>query len=296
MPARPEELRMLTIGLATCAKVPDLTADDRLLLDELLRRGVDARAVVWDDLAVSWTTFERVMIRSCWDYTLRSEAFLAWMASLEEAGVSLWNPAGLVRWNHHKGYLQDLERSGIPIVPTVFLKRGAEVSIAALLEERGWTDAVVKPAVSASAYRTSRVSLADAAPAQEAVDALLADGDVLVQRFLPEIASLGEWSLIFIAGAFSHALLKRPASGDFRVQVELGGSAVCQEPPTGLFEQAQTVARHIPEPWLFARLDGVDLAGVFTIMEVELIEPFLFLADEPLAPARLAEALTARTG
>jgi glutathione synthase/RimK-type ligase-like ATP-grasp enzyme len=287
---------MLAIGLATCAKVPDLTADDRLLLDELLRRGVDARAVVWDDPAVDWATFDSVMIRSCWDYTLRPEPFLAWMDSLEKAGVPLWNPAGLVRWNHHKSYLQDLEQSGIPIVPTVFLERGARVSIAALLEERGWTEAVVKPAVSASANRTSRVSLAGAVQAQEDFDALLADGDVLVQRFLPEIASLGEWSLIFIAGAFSHALLKRPAAGDFRVQVELGGSAVRQEPPPGLFEQAQTVARCIPEPWLFARLDGVDLAGVFTIMEVELIEPFLFLADEPLAPMRLAEALTARTG
>src|SRR5689334_6243607 len=113
---------MLTIGIATCAKVPDLTPDDRLLVDELLRRGIDARAVVWDDPAVAWATFDGVVIRSCWDYQLRTEAFLAWLAALEEAGVPLWNPAGLVRWNHHKRYLQDLERSGVAIVPTVFLE------------------------------------------------------------------------------------------------------------------------------------------------------------------------------
>jgi hypothetical protein len=287
---------MLTIGIATCAKVPDLTPDDRLLVDELLRRGVDARAVAWDDPSVPWTTFDSVVIRSCWDYQLRIEPFLAWLAALEEAGVPLWNPAGLVRWNHHKGYLQDLERSGVAIVPTVFLERGAGVSLSGLLAERGWTEAVIKPAVSASAYRTSRVSLENAAPAQEALDALLADGDVLVQRFLPEIASLGEWSLIFFAGTFSHALVKRPGTGDFRVQVELGGSAVRQDPPSGFLEQAQALARRIPEPWLYARLDGVDLDGVFTLMELELIEPFLFLADDPPAAARLADALTARTG
>jgi hypothetical protein len=284
---------MTKIGLATCAEVPDLTADDRLLLDELRRRGADARAVVWDDPAVSWTTFDSVMIRSCWDYHLQPGQFLAWMSALEEAGVSLWNPASLVRWNHHKRYLLDLERSGVPIVPTVVLERGARISIAALLEERGWTEAVIKPALSASAYRTSRVSLESAGPAQEAVDALLADGDVLVQRFMPEIGSLGEWSLIFLADAFSHGLLKRPASGDFRVQIEWGGSEVRQDPPPGILEQAQALARRIPQPWLYARLDGLDLAGVFTVMELELIEPVLFLSEEPLAPARLAEALSA---
>lgn len=287
---------MSKIGLATCTRVPDLTADDRLLLDELLRRGVDACPVVWDDPSAPWASFDSVVIRSCWDYHQRPGEFLAWMAALEDSGVSLWNPARLVHWNHHKGYLQKLERSGVPVVPTVFLERGARVSIAALLEERGWTEAVVKPAVSASAYRTSHVSLDNAAAAQDAVDAVLADGDVLVQRFLPEIASRGEWSLLFFGGTFSHALLKRPGSGDFRVQTELGGSAVRQEPPAGLLEQAQAIAAKIPAPWLYARLDGVDLAGVFTIMEVELIEPFLFLADDPLAPARLADALTARSG
>ena len=287
---------MATIGLATCARVPDLTADDHLLLDELRRRGVDTRAVIWDDPSVPWATFESVMIRSCWDYYLRPGEFLAWMTSVERTGVPLWNPAGLVRWNYHKGYLQDLERSGVPIFPTVFLERGARVSIVSLFDERGWTEAVIKPALSASAYRTSRVSLLGGASAQEALEALLADGDVLVQRFLPEIASLGEWSLLFFAGSFSHALLKRPGSGDFRVQVELGGSAVRQEPPAALLEQAQAIARRIPEPWLYARLDGVDLGGVFTLMELELIEPFLFLADDPLAPIRLADALTARSG
>lgn len=286
----------MRIGLATCARVPDLSADDQLLREELLRRGVYARAVVWNDPAVPWVAFDSVVLRSCWDYHLDTERFLDWLADLEDAGIPLWNPAGLVRWNHHKGYLQELERSGVPIVPTVFLERGARVSIAGLLAERGWTDAVVKPAVSASAYRTFRVSLASAAEAQEAVDALLAGGDVLVQRFLPEVATLGEWALLFFAGAFSHALLKRPAAGDFRVQTELGGSAIRQDPPPALLEQAQAIARRIPEPWLYARLDGVDLGGVFTLMELELIEPFLFLADEPLAPVRMADALTARTG
>jgi glutathione synthase/RimK-type ligase-like ATP-grasp enzyme len=135
------------------------------------------------------------------------------------------------------------------------------------------------------------VRLDTAGPDQATVEELLADGDVLIQCFMPEIRTHGEWSLIFVDGEYSHGVVKRPAPGDFRVQTELGGSAERQAPPQLLLDEARALAARIPEPWLYMRIDGLDLGGTFTLMEMELIEPFLFLADAPAAPLRLADAL-----
>ncbi len=284
----------MKIGLATCARLPELTDDDRLLLDALRRRGADAAPVVWDDPSAAWAAFDAVAIRSCWDYHLHLPRFLDWLEALERAGVAVWNPPALVRWNAHKRYLRVLRDAGVPIVPTAFLEGGAPVRLASLLAERGWTDAVVKPAVSASAHRTTLVSTATAAAAQAQLDALVADGDVLVQRFMTEVRTSGEWSILFLDGAFSHGALKRPGPGDFRVQTELGGSVSPGPPPPAIVEQARRVLDRVPHDWIYARVDGLDLGGTFTLMELEMIEPVLFLADAPEAPSRLADALLRR--
>jgi glutathione synthase/RimK-type ligase-like ATP-grasp enzyme len=284
---------MPRVALTTHAGVPRLTEDDGLLLEELRRRGVEARPVLWDDAAVRWETYDRVVIRSCWDYHRRLPEFFAWLERLEGQGVPLWNPAPLVRWNARKTYLRELEGAGARIVPTAWLARGASSDLAELLAERGWVEAVIKPAVSASAFRTWRVSARQAAGAEvrRVFGDLLAEGDVLVQRFLPEIERSGEWSLVFLGGGFSHAVLKRPAEGDFRVQMEFGGRVAPESPPASVVSQAREVAALIPGPWAYARIDGVAAGEAFTLMEVELIEPYLFLSEHARAAARLADAI-----
>ena len=277
-------------ALATCAQLPALGEDDALLAAELRRRGAEARAAVWDDPGVRWTDFDRVVLRSCWDYHRRPAEFLAWIDRLEREGVPLSNPPALVRANAHKSYLRALESAGVPILPTAWLARASRVDLASLLAERGWADAVMKPAVSASAHLTSRTSPARAAADQPRLSQMLEEGDVLVQAFAPEIER-GEWSFVFLGGAFSHAVLKRPAAGDFRVQSELGGTAVALEPPPPLLDQAAAVMATVPDGWLYARVDGIERDGRLTVLELELIEPFLFLADHPGAAARLAEAI-----
>jgi glutathione synthase/RimK-type ligase-like ATP-grasp enzyme len=177
------------------------------------------------------------------------------------------------------------------VVPTVRVERGAEADLAEILDERGWTEAVVKPAVSASAFLTRRVRREEAVEAQVDFDRLLAHSASLVQPFLPEIGSRGEWSLLFFAGKPSHAVLKRPGAGDFRVQSELGGNALPQKASPALVAQARQVLEHIPGPWLYARVDGVEVDGSFLLMELELIEPSLFLACDRQAPARFASAV-----
>jgi glutathione synthase/RimK-type ligase-like ATP-grasp enzyme len=283
----------MKVALATCASVPDLTEDDRLLWEELSRRGVTARPVVWSDAGVRWSTFDRVVIRSCWDYHLRLPEFLAWLDRVEADRVPLWNPAPLVRFNAHKSYLKELKAAGLPVVPTAWLERGSTVDFGRLLQDRGWLEAVVKPAVSASAFRTWRVSAQEAASADahRAFRELLAVSDVLVQPFLKEIEQEGEWSFVFLGGEFSHAVLKRPAAGDFRVQTEYGGSVLTELPPSSAIWGAQAVAHYLQGPWAYARIDAVLTEGALTLMEVELIEPHLFLGNHPLAAERLADAI-----
>jgi hypothetical protein len=282
---------MKRIAFITHAGLPGLSADDQLAVEELARRGAEVVPAVWDDPGVRWSGFDSVVLRSSWDYHLKLSSFLDWLDRLEREEVPLWNPAAVVRANVDKGYLVDLATAGVPVVPTVRVQKGSAADLAAILEERGWADAVVKPAVSASAFRTWRTSRALAAAEQSTFEELLAVSAALVQPFLPEIQTRGEWSIIFLGGEYSHAVLKRPRTGDFRVQEHLGGSSEPEAPGTGLIAQARAVVERISGPWLYARVDGVETDAGLLLMELELTEPSLFLGTDREAPARFAEAI-----
>lgn len=279
------------VALVTCANLPQLTPDDRLLADALRDRGVDPVPAVWDEPATDWRSFHRVVLRSPWDYHLRPREFAAWLDAREGDGVRMVNPAPLVRWNVHKSYLSELARAGVPVLETVGLPRGRASALAALMDARGWADVVVKPAVSASAHRTFRVSRADAASLEESLDAILRDGDALVQPLAPEVLEQGEWSIVFLGGRFSHAVLKRGAAGEFRVQEEFGGRAETRDPGGALLPQAEAALQAAPGPTAYARVDGIERDGRFVLMELELVEPVLYLGRDPEAPGRLADAI-----
>ena len=286
---------MKRIALATAAKLPTLNDDDRLLIPALAELGVAAVPAVWDAPDVCWDEYRggAVLVRSCWDYHHRLEEFLAWVTRLERARVPLWNPPAVLRWNSHKSYLRDLAARGVPIVPTRWLARGRQVGLARLLRDEGWSDAVVKPAVSASATDTWRTSAVAAGADQSRLEDLLRVRDVMVQPFIAEVRDPGEWSIIFFGGRFSHAVLKQPAEGDYRVQWEFGGAAVIKAPPSRLLADAQAVMVAVPGNPLYARVDGVERDGRLMLMELELIEPHLFLGWDADATGRLAVALGA---
>ncbi len=249
----------MLIALVTWRGLPELAADDRLLRDALVRRGVDVRAVVWDDPGADWRSFDAIVIRSTWDYHKRLDEFRAWLDRMD--GLPLWNPPAVLRWNTHKSYLLDLQARGIAIVPTLLIPRG-----------QGF---IVKPAVSATAFRTERHET---------------DCDVLVQPFVPEVVTDGELSFMFLGRRFSHAVRKRVASGDFRVQSEFGGSAEPFTPSPELIEQASHIASMLGEQWLYARIDCVVRDGRLLLMELEATEPSLFLGAE--SAERFADAIT----
>jgi glutathione synthase/RimK-type ligase-like ATP-grasp enzyme len=289
---------MPRLALATSSKYPNLTTDDRLLLDPLTKQGIEAEPAIWNNASYDWSACAAVVIRSCWDYHLHPEEFLRWIANLESANISIFNPVPLLRWNANKSYLRELEAKRIAIVPTFWPEDNGAVSLESHLRELGWHKAVVKPRISATAYRTQLVTAENASTAQPLFDDLRRGPGVMLQKFMDGIATEGEWSLIFFAGTFSHAVIKRPKPGDFRVQNDFGGTAQLADPPAPVLESAVRVVSAV-DPTLYARVDGVVEEGQFRIMELELIEPMLFLADHPQAPNRfvsaISDALAART-
>ena len=279
----------------TCERLPDIHGDDRLVAAALQRRGFRVAAAVWTDPAVDWRQSAAVVIRSPWDYHLDEARYAAWLRRCESEAVNLWNPAATVLANIDKRYLARLAEAGVAIVPIEYVERGRKQSLRTLLERRHWIDAVVKPAVSASAYGTWRTSLATAAADQGRFDADVAERSLLVQRFADEIVTAGEWSIVFFDGEYSHAVLKMPASGDFRVQEELGGRGEARDPEPAIVEQARRVLSLAAGPLLYARVDGIERDGEFVLMELEINEPFLYIGSSGSAAERFADAIVRST-
>ena len=283
------------IAFVTCAGLPDIHDDDRLVADALQRRGFQVTPAVWNDPSVDWRAFASVVIRAAWDYHLDAARYIAWLRGCEAEGVNLWNPAAIVLSNIDKGYLADFAAAGVPVVPIAYVARGERESLRRLLERRNWTRAVVKPAVSASAYGTWCTSLEDAAADQGRFDEEVMERALLVQPFADEVVRAGEWSLVFFEGEYSHAVLKRPASGDFRVQEELGGRFAPRDPPRTIVEQARRVLAQVAAPLLYARVDGIERNGAFVLMELEINEPLLYIGSAGGAARRFADAIVRTT-
>ena len=282
------------VALATYIGAPDLAPDDQLLLTALRRAGIHASPVVWSDPSVDWRAFDAVVIRSCWDYHRRHVEFMAWLDDLDAAGRAVWNSTSTVRWNSDKRYLIDLAGRGVATVPTRVVARGSHVPVSTIVRAEGWTRFVIKPAVSASAYETHALALPLAADDQASIERVVAQGDVLVQPFLDAVTSDGELSLIFFDGEFSHAAIKRSRRGDFRVQTEHGGSvAPCDVSPAIAAEARKSLDALDAIP-LYARVDGIGDERSFRLMELELIEPNVFLSCAEGSADRFAAAIARR--
>ncbi len=280
------------IGLVTYSGLPHLDHSDKLLQAALIARNFDAEAVVWDDPGVDWSSFDLCVIRSTWDYHHRRAEFLEW-AERVSALAALRNSAEIVRWNSHKSYLRDLHMRGAPIVPTKWFQRGDAVDLAQLMTTCGWQDVVIKPAVSASAHATILVSLtseASFAEGQAHLDNLLATGDVLVQPYMASVESYRERSALFIRGELTHSVSKPPVlhseskDSDYRLVM----------PSDDEVALARDILRLTDYDTLYARVDIVrDDAGNPCLLELELVEPSLFLDLSTLAVERLVEGIAA---
>ena len=282
------------VALVTCEKFADLYPDDLLLVSALEEIGVSAVPAVWSRADIDWTSFDALVMRSPWDYFERVVEFRSWLDARIASSVLMCNAREILDWNFDKSYLQDLARKGVELVPTICIARQEKADIAALARARGWNDIVVKPTIGGGGYRAYRFRLDELPRYSGDIAQTLIDRGVLVQPFLPEILTGGELSLLFFDGVYSHAALKRPKAGDYRVQFQYGGTNENVEVGEDLVAQARACIVHAPALPVYARVDGVVKDGKFLLMELEVFEPLMFLSRHPEAPGRFARAVRDR--
>jgi glutathione synthase/RimK-type ligase-like ATP-grasp enzyme len=268
---------------------------DHLLFAPLRALGWSAEEIPWSRPGVDWSVYDAVIIRSTWDYQNHLETFLATLARID-AVTLLLNPLEICRWNSHKGYLRELAGRGVPTVPSLWEPALSRETLHAAARRFGSEHLVVKPCVGANADDTFPLRLGEPAGWGSALDCF-GSREVIIQPFIQSVVSEGEYSLFYFADGFSHAILKQPAAGDFRVQEEHGGLITPAEAPREIRAAAQSALAALGQTLLYARLDFVTLDdGSPALIEMELIEPSLYFEQCDEAPGRFAEAFARMVG
>lgn len=276
----------MRIGIVTCRPLPEPDPDEPLLLEAVRHRGAEAEMIPWTDGPPARGRFDRCVVRSTWDYYRRPDDFADWVERTALA-TELLNPAGVIRWNLHKGYLLELAGRGVPIVPTSLVRAGTRGDHGRVLGGHGGAGVVVKPAISAASYRTRRFRATEMHGAAAFLDELLADGDALIQPYVESVDTEGERSLMWIAGGLTHAIRKSP-----RFAGESEGVSGALEVSAEDRAFAGLTLGDFADRLLYARIDVMrNGSGDLLLSELELIEPSLFLLQHPPALDRFADAI-----
>ncbi len=277
------------VALATCLVKPEPDPDEEPLRAALLAHDLDVSVVAWDAPGVDWSAYGLVVLRSTWNYPHALDAFLGWLEATGRCTTVL-NPPWVARRNLDKRYLLELAARGVPTVPTVVLEANASVDLDAVLAAHGLSDIVIKPVVGAASFRTRRFGPRALPEARAFLAANLSERAMLVQPYQHHVEDVGERALVWLDGELSHAIRKAP-------RFEGGHEAVSEALDIAQDERALATAALAPlrDELLYARIDMVrDAAGAPRVMELELVEPSLFLAERPAALARFASAIARR--
>lgn len=273
---------MPSLGVITSSAIPNLMDSDQRVLERIERESDwKVQVVLWEQPPSNLEEIDAFIFRSCWDYHLHYTAFNRFLDRLEVLHKPVLNPLDAIRKNAHKFYLAELQLKHIQIIPTIFLRKGEEARLSHIMEDNHWDQAVVKPAVSAASHNTWLALFSDLNDKEKKFNQLLQERDLLVQPFIPEIQGTGEYSTIFFADGSNYTIRKTPIDGDFRIQKEYGG---IYEKAILTKEEQQTMQRiwdKVSDGLLFGRIDGIFEEGQFYLMELELIEPDLYLDIYP---------------
>jgi hypothetical protein len=271
------------------------TIDEDAVLSELLTElEIPNEIIPWSVVGEDWTRFSSLLIKSVWDYFDFYPEFLDWIAARQEEGIHVLNDLDTIRWNSSKTYLLEIEAKGFSVIAGKLLEKGSVFdgdSISSSINAATW---VVKPLVSGGAKNTVKIHFDSWQNQSAKINELLEQEDYLVQPFVKEVQEVGEYSLIFFNAKFSHAVLKTPAKEDFRVQHYFGGTILVIDPIPELMESCQKLVNEFASESLYVRVDGVIIDGVFHLMELEMIEPYLFLGLADQAIPNYKAALKAR--
>lgn len=288
------EINMKSIALVTYSGRPELSPSDQTLLNPLKQQGIQPIPAIWNDATIDWLQFNAIILRSCWDYYKHAEAFRQWLTQLQALNVPLYNAQKTILWNMEKTYLRDLAQKGVKTIPTIWAETAIDLS--ETMENRGWDQVVLKPVIGASAYGIHVISASNVPEKQALFESMLQASQVMIQPVIEEIQD-GELSLIFFQDEFHYAIRKTPGAGTIFVNSAYGGSYMA----TNVDDKTVKVARSIlkiahklteQDSFLYARVDGIFVDTEFVLMELELIEPGLFMdIASPDAPERFAEVI-----
>jgi len=265
--------------------------EDESLISFLASKDLEIEKVIWNNPKVNWESYDLALVKSPWDYFNLITDFYNWLDDLENKNIKLLNPIDIIKWNADKHYLNDIAQAGFKVTPSLYLTKGNDHSLNEYFAHFNTKKLIVKPVVSGGSKHTFMVTAANVDEVEEKLEGLLATEDFIIQPFLTAIEAEGEWSFVFFDGKFSHALLKKAKPGDFRVQSTFGGTVHPQIPSSQLLRQAQKYVDQFANNCLYARVDGTIIDQEFILMELELIEPFLFLATHPESFENYYEAL-----
>lgn len=268
--------------------------EDKLLSGILTELGLSHEIHAWSDPTVDWSSFSHLLIKSTWDYFDFYPEFLTWLDKIKALGIPVLNDLETIRWNSSKEYLLEIESKGFPTIAGLILEKGSKPDLEKIRDKVKSETLVVKPLVSGGAKNTLKIPVKEWTKSEQKVISLLQEEAFLVQPFVKEVAEVGEYSLIFFNQTFSHAVLKTPAPSDFRVQHYYGGTIQEIHPDSTLLESAQKLIDTFGKGTLYGRVDGVLIDGVFHLMELELIEPYLFLGLSEQAIPNYKEAIRSR--
>ena len=295
----------LLIAANLASEAPDRRSDAHLFdvqLDILGRgfapHGLELTPVKWTDPGVDWTRFGAVLVNTAWDYQDRHEEFLGALDRIAGLGVPVFNDPATVRWNIRKTYLREIEAKGVAVIPTLWPETPTMADIAEAMRVFGADDVVLKRQVGGGARAQVRYSRGDLAAAEMSASIMatpVMDRPGMIQPFVPAIASEGEFSFLFVEGEFSHVVLKRPKAGEYRIQEAYGGKSMTVEAAAADRAAAQAVLDVLETMPLYARVDmvrGTD--GGLMLMELEVLEPYLFPEDGLQIGAMLGKALARR--
>ena len=280
----------MRIALLSIEDLSDFVADDELLVEPLRRLGHVAEFVPWQ-ATVEWRKYDGVVIRTTWDYQNHLSAFLGVLQKIETE-TRLANPLELVKWNADKKfYLQDIEKRGGRIVPTIWSDSKIDSrQIQASFEQLQTDEIVIKPTIGANAQYAFRLKRGDVDAGE--LSEVFEKRSYMVQPFMRGIVEEGEFSLFYFNGEYSHTILKTPRAGDFRVQEEHGGIIQATKPTADLLATGEKIMQYISPTPLYARVDFVSTGdGEFAVVELELIEPSMYLREAAHAPHMFANAI-----
>ncbi len=269
--------------------VQNILKEEDLLKKALQKKGLKVIRKAWSDPDFDWLTTTCAIFRNTWDYFDRFDEFQKWLDHVETQ-TQLINPVQQIRWNMDKHYLQDLKDKGIHVVETVYINKGDQRSLSSMIEGLGWKDVILKPTVAGAARHTYKLNPENIAQHEAIFTELIAREDMMIQPFQHNIAAKGEVSFMVIGGSFTHAILKKAKSGDFRVQDDFGGSVHNYKASQEEIAFAENVVKACDPLPVYARVDVMwDNEDKPAVSEVELIEPELWFRECPEAADLLAE-------